>query len=335
MNRKLKRKIFIVWDLLRARFFNIRIPYAIRWQVTERCVSRCQYCTLWKSGASELPTQKVLDILKEISCCGTKKISFSGGEPLLREDIGEIVSYCKYLGISPEINTTGYFLEKKIHKLKDLDLLKISIDGPEGINELSRGNKDTFKWAIDAASCAKANGMQFIFTTTLNKFNINCIEEMVRLAKNFGTSIAFQPIKKIEYDRGISTEEVNALAPDSKDFKECISRLVDIKKKDRFSMRNSLPGLGHIYNWPYYKKLKCWGGKIFCMIASNGEVSPCDRIKYSVILPNCAKLGFRKAFNSLPDMPICDGCGFCGTFELNYLMSLKLNHLDWIMKFMF
>ena len=315
----------------KVKFLKKRIPLAIRWQITDRCVSQCRYCSIWKTNVKELSTQKILEILREISICGTRKISFSGGEPLLRDDVGEIITYCKKLGISPEINSTGYFLEKRIKEIKDLDLLKISLDGPAEINELSRGKKESYQWAINAASCAQANNIRFIFTTTLTKFNIDYVEDVMRLAKSYNTLVAFQPLKEIGYEN-IATENLDSLAPTQDVFKKTINLLIRYKKKKELSMRNSLGGLRHIYNWPCYEKIKCWGGKIFCMISASGEVSPCDRIRYTNPLPNCAEIGFQKAFNSLPPLPSCAGCGFCGSIELNYLMSFKFNNLGTMRK---
>lgn len=329
---QLFKQLDAVKIIFKVKFFNERIPMAIRWQLTNKCPSECKYCKIWKASSPvELSTKNILGLLDEMSSCGTKKISFSGGEPLLRDDIGQIIDQCKKLGISPEMNSTGYLLEDKIKEIKGLDLLKISLDGPSEVSELVRGKKESYQWAVNAASCARANNLFFIFTTTLTKFNINYVEDMVCLAKKFNTLVAFQPLKEIDY-QDIATGKLESIGPSEKLFKESIDKLIWYKKKDRFLMRNSLREFRHIYNWPHYKKLTCWGGKIFCMIAPNGEVAPCDRLKYDKELPNCAEIGFQEAFNRLPPLPECEGCGFCGTVELNYLMSFKFDVLSSIKK---
>ncbi|MFH1441759.1 MAG: radical SAM protein [Candidatus Omnitrophota bacterium] len=326
-----KKQLEALNIIFKVKLFNKRTPLAIRWQLTEKCPSKCEYCKIWKSPSEkELPTKIIFKLLEEIKRCGTKKISFSGGEPLLREDIGDIITYCKRLGISPEMNSTGYLFEKKAKELKALDLLKISLDGPADINELVRGKKESYNWAINAASCAQTNKIFFIFTTTLTKFNIKYIDDILAIAKKFNTIVAFQPLKEIEYKN--TTGKLDSIEPLESLFKQTINKLISYKKQNNFLLRNSLRGLHHIYNWPQYEKLKCWGGKIFCMIAANGEISPCDRLKYDTKIPNCAEVGFKEAFNNLPDLPPCSGCGFCGTIELNYLMAFKLDILHLIRK---
>ena len=98
-------------------------------------------------------------------------------------------------------------------------------------------------------------------------------------------------------------------------------------------MRNSLRSLRHIYNWPTYERLVCQAGKIFCMIGPTGVLTPCDRLEYNTPLPNCLELGFRVAFNKLPIIQ-CNGCGFCGSLELNYLASLRWDIVPTLNKIM-
>lgn len=326
------KQLDILKIVLGVKFFNKKIPLAVRWGLTDRCILKCKYCGIWKSELKELPTKRILELLDEMKRCGTKKISFSGGEPLLRDDIGEIISHCKKIGISPEMNSTGFLLPEKIKELKDVDLIKLSFDGPGEIHEQVRGNKDSYQWLVNAASCAKANNLRFIFTTTLTKYNINYTEDILHMAKKFNTFVAFQPLKDISYPH-IETDDVKSISPSPEAFKKAIDKLISYKKQRKFLMRNSVLGLKHIYHWPQFGKLKCWGGKIFCMIAPNGEVSPCDRIKYDK-LPNCNEIGFKEAFNRLPPLPICEGCGFCGTLELNYLMSFRFNILKSLIRIM-
>lgn len=331
---KLLKRLGILKIIFKAKFFRKRYPLAIRWQLTNRCPSQCKYCTLWKVPSRELSTKQILELLDEISACGTRKISFSGGEPLLRDDIGEIIRYCKNKGISPEMNSTGFLLPKKVNEIKDLDLLKLSLDGPEHINELTRRTKKSYQWALEAAASAKAYNIRFIFTTSLTKFNIGYVEYLLQLAKKFNTMVTFQPLRELPYFNIEEKDGIKTISPSPEEFKKSLDILVYYKKRKKNLMRNSLRGLKHITNWPHYHKLKCWAGKIFCMIASNGEVSPCDRLRYNTKLPNCAEIGFKAAFGRLPPLPYCEGCGFCGSLELNYLMSFKFDILSSIWKIM-
>ncbi|MCG2725749.1 MAG: radical SAM protein, partial [Elusimicrobia bacterium] len=112
------QKILSVGDFVMVKFFNKRIPIAVRMEITNRCPNKCSYCNVWNTKVEEPSKEKIFSIIKQLKKLGTKKISFSGGEPLLRDDIGEIIDYCKGLGISPEMNSCGVLIEKRISQIK-------------------------------------------------------------------------------------------------------------------------------------------------------------------------------------------------------------------------
>jgi MoaA/NifB/PqqE/SkfB family radical SAM enzyme len=323
---RIKNKIKAMKEMVQVKYFHKRTPLAVRWQLTNKCVSKCMYCDIWNIPMRELSLKDMRPILDEMGVLGVQAISFSGGEPMLRQDIGEIFEYTKRKGISTEMNSTGVNIPENIEKLKNLDFLKISLDGPEEINDLLRG-KGSYGVAIEAAEAAKTNKIRFIFTTTLTKYNLNSIDFLISLSGKYNTLVAFQPFKDL-----FKVEKASAhLYPQAEEFKKAVSKLIAIKKSGNTHLRNSLLGLYHIYNWPRYNNLTCWAGKIFCIIETDGTLLPCDRISYNTKLPNCLEKGFIEALLSLPEVH-CQGCGFCGTLELNFTMSLRLGAIKSILK---
>lgn len=130
--------------------------------------------------------------------------------------------------------------------------------------------------------------------------------------------------------RGV--KEIDELMPSKEEFRQAISKLIFAKKLWSRDFRNSLIGLRHIYDWPEYKRLRYWAGWIFCIIDTNGDLLPCDRIDYSFGSLNCISMGgVRDAINMLPQF-YCSGCGFCGALELNYLMHFRFGIISSICK---
>lgn len=322
-NMRLKSKIASVISILKLKMLGKKTPIAVRFQLTNRCDHRCHYCNVWKTKSNELSTDEVLSLLRELKDMGTKRISFSGGEPLLRNDIGKIINYCKDLRISPSMNSRGAGIEKKIVDIKKLDLLKVSIDGPEQIHDYLSGRKGAFKQSLRAVEISQKNGIKVTLTTTMTKYNIEHLDFVRELAKKYNTVVAFQPLKRLS--RGV--REMEDIYPERKKYRNAIEKLIEIKKQGNGHMRNSLIGLKHIYHWPDYPHLECSAGKLFCIIETNGDLYPCDRINYKTELPNCVELGFRKAFENLPQVN-CSGCGFCGSLELNFLMGLRFGTIS-------
>ncbi len=304
--------------LLKVRLGGRPVPVAVRWNLLDRCINRCAYCNIWgNSATSELPTEIIKRGLAELKSLGTVHVSFSGGEPLLRKDIGELVSCAAELGLAPSMNSSGYMLHKRIDQLAGLELLKISLDGPEEIHDLVRGRKGAFAAAIEAAELASRRLKKISFSTTITRFNVHHLPQILEIAEGFGCVVAFQPVKDLY--RGV--ENVGELAPDAIDMRDAVAWLTDQKRGGNRSIRNSLAELKYISDWPNYPPLECSAGKVFIMIDSDGTILPCDRVSYATPLPNIRTSSIGEAIGKLPAVS-CSGCGFCGSLELNMLYSL-------------
>jgi len=316
---RLGAKISSVWTILSARFGR-RVPLAVRFQLTDGCTNRCAYCGIWKNRRKEMSTEQVFALLDEMAASGTRRVSFSGGEPLLRKDIGRIVDFAKQRGISPSMNSCGALMEERVAGLGNLDLIKLSVDGPEAVHDEMAGRKGSYAQAIDAARLARKAGIPFTFAATLTRHNIGCLDALLELADEHGTVAAFQPLKKLY--RG--ADAVEELYPEPAVYREALERLIQMKRAGDRRMRNSLPELEHIRHWPDFPELECAAGKLFCIVDVDGTVMSCDRVEHPPGLPNCLETGFAAAFAALPRAD-CSGCGFCGSLELSLLMNLRLD----------
>ena len=106
---------------------------AVSWSLTFLCNQRCSYCDVWKYRKEELDLPQVEKIIDELSCLGTKWISFTGGEPLLRSDLESIIAYAKSKNIYVSVSTNGVLVPEKINILKLADKVKLILDGPEDV----------------------------------------------------------------------------------------------------------------------------------------------------------------------------------------------------------
>lgn len=192
---KLRDKILSLKAILKVRYLHRRIPLAVRFQLTNRCTLQCKYCNIWHTETKELSTKEIFRIIHELSKLGTKRISFSGGEPLLREDIDEIITFCNKQGIYPEMNSNGTLVPKKIDTVKKLDFLKLSLDGPQEVHDAVRGD-GSYQKVIEAANISFKNKINFGFAYTLTKYNINFLDHVLGVATRYHTIVAFQPTKK-------------------------------------------------------------------------------------------------------------------------------------------
>jgi MoaA/NifB/PqqE/SkfB family radical SAM enzyme len=105
------------------------------WRATGACNARCAYCNVDATGAPaprELTTEEALHLVDEVHSFGVKWFGIKGGEPLLREDIFEIVGYAKDLGLNVCLLTNGCFVDGEIYDnlVKNQVWTSVSIDGP-------------------------------------------------------------------------------------------------------------------------------------------------------------------------------------------------------------
>jgi len=314
---QLKNRFVVLKSILSQRLLDKNTSLSISWTLTNRCNKKCVYCNLPNINSKELTTKQIFSIINEVAELGTQRIGFTGGEPLLRKDINEIIDYSKGKGIFIGLVSNGSLVRKNINKIKNLDLLQLSIDGPEEINDGQR-YKGSYRDVVSAMEIAKGEIPKIWLTCVLTKNNLNSVDFILDLAEEQDLKVFFQPV--VDY-KNCGMEAKN-LFPDERKYKETIKKLLKLKRTNRH-IGNSRAGLGYLYNWPNYKKKKCYAGKLFVHIYPNGDIYPCFNMdsKRSV---NCLSNGFNTAFKNL-ELEDCEGCWTYANIEMNYLFNLNLN----------
>ena len=148
-------------------------PYHAQWMLTRRCNYRCRGCNVWQEqDTKELSTREVkkgLDVLKEL---GVVEVVLSGGNPLLREDIDEIIDYCSHLFITT-VYDNGSMADQKIDALRHADLVAISIDSLDARkNDYIRGVPGALKKAMHAVEKLKEEGICVGVAPTISQLNL-------------------------------------------------------------------------------------------------------------------------------------------------------------------
>lgn len=305
---------------LRVRFTGARVPVAARIQVTRRCSLRCAYCRPPDEAGEAMSTDELTGILEQLAALGCSRISLSGGEPMLRDDIGTLVNACADLGMAPEMNSSGTRLAERIDEVARLELLKLSLDGPPEVHDKIRGRDGSYREVLRAVDAAQRQGIRTVLVTTITRHNVDQLDHVLELARERGTLAAFQPLKP--YYKGLV--DVEELLPEPAAMRTAVTRLREARQGPYGAvLRNSPAGLQHIARWPDYRPLRCWAGRIFCIVGADGTLYPCDRTRIDPPLPNCLEDGVSTALSRLPD-PDCEGCGFCGALELNLALAF-----DW------
>jgi MoaA/NifB/PqqE/SkfB family radical SAM enzyme len=125
------------------------------------CNYRCKMCDLPErgnmlrnGGLKELTTTEMKDSIAELAKLGVSGIGFTGGEPLLRKDIFELIKYTKELGLIANFNTNGFYLDKENARAlieSGIDSINISLDSADKhMHDSIRGCSGAFDKAIEA-----------------------------------------------------------------------------------------------------------------------------------------------------------------------------------------
>lgn len=310
----LKKSSNIACSLFKARFLNKRTPLVVSWMLTNRCNRKCTYCNIPNIKCEELDTNQIFSVIKELKNMGCERIGFTGGEPLLREGIGEVINYSKNKGIFTGLVTNGALVPEKINEISSLDLLQLSLDGPESWNDKQR-YKGAYRETIKAIKIAKSHDLRVWLTCVLTKYTVEHVESVIRLAEKFDVKVFFQPV--VSYK---NCGDVSHLFPSERGYKKVAGYLIKNKNKKRV-IANSKHGLKYLYNWPNRRNMKCFAGRLLAHIYSNGDVYPCFNMDDKDV-KNCLSKGFKEAFTSIK-IPNCNSCWTYANVEFNYLFSLN------------
>ena len=319
MNLKsLSKDIIVALRFIEVLILKRKRPLAASFALTRRCNYHCLYCGSSNVKVDELNTKEVLLVIDELKRCKVLRVVFTGGEPLLREDIENIVQYAKKKGLEVYINTNGSLLPGKINHLKVVDGFQVSIEGPREVHDCIRG-KGSYNHVIEALKAIEKHKIKVSLAATLNKLNIDSIDDIIKIAQQFNTVVSFQPLTLTLLD----DNKPNPILPSVALYRKSVDKLIQLKLKGNPYIYNSLSSLKHIYYWPNTRRLLCSAGKLFFRIEADGRVFSCSRFQplYEGV---CIKPEFDlcKIIDNIGRVS-CKKCWCAGVIEANLIYSLK------------
>jgi MoaA/NifB/PqqE/SkfB family radical SAM enzyme len=306
----------LLFSISRAKLLRRSIPIFVGWSITNRCNYNCQYCYVSRNkGDLELTTKEIILMIDKLSRLGTIKVNLTGGEPLIRDDIGEILTHFKKRNISVSLSTNGSLFLDKIKYLQHIDSLVLSFDGPELVHDAQR-EEGSYKCVIEVIKRSRSEGIRTNLYTVLTSNSVRNIDFILEFSNRFKIPVLFTPIQQFPSQE----KKIDYLFPLVNDYKLAINKLI-IAKKNGLLVANSLSGLKHIYNWPDPIKIKCIAGKIFYRIESNGSIYAC----YNLINKMKSLEFFGKKEVNKSSSSFCSSCWCANRVETNLIWSFNLD----------
>ncbi|CAM3788439.1 pyrroloquinoline quinone biosynthesis protein PqqE [Rahnella bruchi] len=302
----------------------VKPPLWLLAELTYRCPLQCPYCSNpldFAKQEKELTTAQWIKVFEEAREMGAVQIGFSGGEPLVRKDLPELIRAARDLGFYTNLITSGIGLtEKKIDAFAQagLDHIQISFQASdEELNAALAGNAKAFQQKLAMAKAVKAHGYPMVLNFVLHRHNIDQIDKIIDLS-----------IELEADDVELATCQFYGWAQLNREgllpTREQIARAEDVVHQ----YREKMAGTGNLANLlfvtpDYYEERPkgCMGGwgAIFLSVTPEGMALPCHSarqlpVEFPSVLENTLQeiwydsFGFNKyrGFDWMPEP--CRSC---------------------------
>jgi pyrroloquinoline quinone biosynthesis protein E len=251
-------------------------PLWLLLELTYRCPLHCVFCynpTDFARTGPELDTQDWLRVLREARALGAVQLGLSGGEPLARDDLEEIVAEAHRLGFYINLITSGVGLsETRIQALKaaGLDHIQLSFqDSSRQMNDFLSSTR-TFELKSKVAALIKKYDYPMVLNVVLHRMNIDHVQEILEMADRMGAE--YVELANTQY-YGWAWHNREQLLPS----REQVERAEEVTR--RFRERNGRPMQIYFVVPDYFERRPkpCMKGlgSIFLTIAPDGLALPC------------------------------------------------------------
>jgi mycofactocin biosynthetic radical S-adenosylmethionine protein MftC len=298
-------------------------PLAVHLEVISSCNLTCTHCFAGDLPRHEhrLSLAELDSLFGQMAAMGSFRLGLTGGEPLLRRDLFDIIDLSTNHGLCPCITTNGLLIDEEVAcglGERDPVWVNVSLEGPTAAtNDAVRG-EGTFQRVLDRLRVLREHS-RFTLAFTLMSTNVGEVEQCVELAERVGASTAvFRPL----YPVGVARRHPD-LMPTFDQYCEALEALerlartsadggFDVRHLDPFS-----PAARREVQAVTYTNLGCGAGNLVCSVSVSGDTNPCSFLGADHVAGNLRNqslsalwhdsAGFR-GIRALPGGNPCGGC---------------------------
>ncbi|MCL1796733.1 MAG: putative heme d1 biosynthesis radical SAM protein NirJ2 [Eggerthellaceae bacterium] len=253
----------------------------VSWMTTNECNLKCKHCyqDADESQEKELTTEEGFAMIDQIAKAGFKIMIFSGGEPLLRPDIFELVAHAASKGLRPVFGTNGVLITEEVaQRLKDCGAMAmgISVDSldEEKHNEF-RGLEDAHALTLAGIENCKKVGLPFQLHTTVVDWNKGEICDITDFAQEIG-AIAHYIFFLIPVGRGVYIQETSLAVRENEELLRAImAKQAEVSIDVKPTCAPQFTRVAKQMEVETRFSRGCLAGLTYCVIGSEGIVRPC------------------------------------------------------------
>ena len=293
----------------------------VSWNTTNACNMYCDHCyrDAGCKAEEELSTAEAKTLLEQIARAGFKIMIFSGGEPLMRPDIVELVAYAASLGLRPVFGTNGTLITLEMaQKLKAAGAMGMGIS----LDARDREKHNKFRkfpgaWegAVQGMRNCRAAGLPFQIHTTVMEWNNHELEDLTDFAVAEG-AVAHHFFFLVPTGRA-KTIEAESLRAEA--YEDTLTRIMKKQQEVEIELKPTCaPQFLRIAAQMGLKtrfRRGCLAGTAYCIISPRGKVQPCAYLNME--LGDVRQTPFdeiwknSEVLNKLRTLEYSGGCGSC------------------------
>ncbi|HWH74584.1 MAG TPA: pyrroloquinoline quinone biosynthesis protein PqqE [Methylibium sp.] len=256
-----------------------KTPGAPMWllaEVTYRCPLHCVFCSNpidYAAHLQEISTEDWLRVFREARAMGAVQLGFSGGEPLLREDLETLVAEARRLGFYTNLITSGIGLtEKRAAALKEAGLDHIQLSFQDSTKELNDfiSSTRTFDAKNKVAGIIKSQGYPMVLNCVMHRYNLPHVGRIIEMAAEMGAE--FLELANTQY-YGWAWHNRAQLMPTPEELKA--AEAVADSYRAKLAGKMKILWVSPDYYDAKVKPCMAGWGAIFMVIAPDGTALPC------------------------------------------------------------
>lgn len=304
-------------------------PMLLSHLVTGRCPCRCETC-LWRGlgdPREELTAGEIAEVYRDAARCGVRVNSIWGGEPLVRDDLPDILRASREAGLYTVLITSGYRFGRHFDRIvPQTNGIIFSLDELGPRHDAMRGMPGLFDQVCAAIRRIRAGAAdkRVYINTVVSRLNVAAVPGLASLARQLSVAIYFNPMETGMLGRPDSPALKEELALDDPGLSNLARELIVLKGRG-YPIANSYTYLRGFLAGK--QKYRCHARKLCLELRANGDVMDClDRFRpiANVRRTPLSELLARSEIRQLRLKPV--GCHFCNNanvIDTSHLWELR------------
>ena len=275
----------------------IPLPLWLLAELTYRCPLHCAFCYNpidYTDHSRELSTEQWLNVLREARALGAAQLGFSGGEPLVRDDLEVLVAEARKLGFYTNLITSGVGLtDKRLDGLQaaGLDHIQLSFqDSTQQLNDFLSSTR-TFELKQRVAASIKQHGFPMVLNCVLHRYNLPHVDKIIDMALAMGAE--YLELANTQY-YGWAHQNEAQLMPTREQLEEA-EAVVERYRRTHGERCKIFFVVPDYFERRPKRCMNGWGA-VFLGVAPDGAALPCHAARSlpGLVLPN------------VKDTPLCE-----------------------------